>query len=536
MTTFSELAAIAAVGVGQRTRLPPAPERLTPFLPRGGEPEATPTEHAEPVSPDRSADDHGPGEPTDRQPVPAGPALAVDLLDRAAALSVVRAGTVPSPGARVVAAAPLDPRPPAPPAFVSALRQVRAETSPLRHADHRVKVQVEALGWLDRAGLRLPHDLIVEFLSETTTAVRTAAMPVLGLRGRWLVSLPGAPGAPPHPTDAHPWEYGVLDQQCAFLTGMRHRDPGAGRALVEERWTSAPGNARARYTRIIAGTATPGDEQFLDKALADRAADVREAAADGLLRLPDSAYVRRMEERVRRCVTWSDDKTLRIDPPPSDGTDLRPKLGGQERVTRMVRAVPPHRWPGLTGRTAIALLQAVQPEPAWDLASGLADSAIRWRDAALATELVAAGHVEAELVMLVPAADLGAALGTLVPAALKNGTDGHHVFESLPCPWPQPFAMSVAGWLADPPKATAQRLPASAWASLAFGIPPAVAGDWADWVRSQTAAAQSRVTSTDRAATIAASRILTMRSTLWQALQPAPTPPAAPTTDPTRSD
>ncbi|WP_028709445.1 DUF5691 domain-containing protein [Propionicicella superfundia] len=488
MTALDELSAVAAVGTGRRSTLPAVPQVAG-------------------VLPSRNPEER-----------------AFALLDAGAALAVVAKGAVEVPPGSPLAPAPPDAWPDPPAAFTAALRQLGSDGGPVADAASRSAVLVEAFGWMAARRLRLSHRLLPTFLTHPSADVRAGVVPVLGERGRWLVSVPGAPGAPDDRRIADdPWEHGTPAEQVAHLTLVRSTDPAAGLRLVTGIWSTTPAATRAQFALVIADTAGPADEDFLESCLSDRSAAVRAVAPQGLVRLPGSAYVSRMTARAADVFRSAAPGMVVTSPAPDEHDQLGAALSAQERITRLLGAVPPGAWPGLTGITASDLLRVAHADPALDLRPGLTTSALRHGDAALAAALVEAGAVHEGFAPFVPVDRLAAALDRLGAAAAAPDSGGSSLLERLPRPWPDPIARVVLARL-DASLPTARRFPDSVWRLLALATPASSADAWAAQLRAATIGHGAR-TRSNRTVLMAAA-ILTVRGALWRALPPATDPHA----------
>ena len=169
------------------------------------------------------------------------------------------------------------------------------------------------------AGYVLPAPLLPEMLDigSRTAALRPLVVPVLGARGRWLAGhradwrqAAGTPsgrdrrggadaGAGAGDQDgAEAWRVGTPGERRAYLAGLRERDPRAGRELLAAGWPREAKEERAALLGALARGLSADDEEFLEDALGDRAAEVREAARTLLAWLPGSAFSRRCAERA----------------------------------------------------------------------------------------------------------------------------------------------------------------------------------------------------------------------------------------------
>lgn len=490
MTDLDDLAAVAAVGTARRTSLPPLP-------------------HITDAVPTRSGD------------------LAVAALDAAAALTVVSRGAIGTTAESLTACSPeTQSEPPA--EFMSALRQVTGTTGGGVIGDYQTRVAVacEALGWMHDRDVRLPHREIVPLLQHPQAQVRRAARLVSGQRGRWLTALPGAPGDPPAPTPSiEEWTHGTSAQQLNYLTNLRAVDPQQAMELVAQQWKQSPAALRAEITTLIADNPQPTDEDFLENCLSDRAASVRSAAPPGLEKLPNSGYVGRMMDRIPALIQADVKGRVIVTPPAPDEHDqLGKKLTAQDRVTRVVAAIPPAGWKRATGLTATELLAAPGParsqkDPGYQLIPGLVHSAASHTDTDLAVALLEAGHIDARLSPYIPAAVMAGALAKAGHKALAKAGEWVRLLTEHPRPWPEEVSLAVTRTITSAPKLDA--IQAAVWAALAVAASPNTAAQCAEGVSARLA----RESQPKHGRMIAAATAtLTLRATLWRTLmtcQPA---------------
>ena len=177
--------------------------------------------------------------------------------------------------------------------------------------------------WLEgaaRAGRRVPARLLPRLLDlgSTSPALQTALCTVVGPRGRWL--------AGHH--DRWSWAAGeALDnleavqprfataakaERLALLEAVRSADPARGLDMLRSTWKSDPLAERALLLAVLAVGLSDNDEPFLEAALDDRSAGVRQVAVDLLGRLPASSRAARMAERLQALVQRT---TLTFAPP-----------------------------------------------------------------------------------------------------------------------------------------------------------------------------------------------------------------------------
>lgn len=273
---------------------------------------------------------------TDRRPLPpgdgtAGPGTAEEVLERAAVHTVrTRAGRRLGRGVPLPRAA-ADPRPPVSPRAAELLAEH------ILDGGHGARLPE----WLELAaasGRRLPPHLLPPVLdrAEREPWLREHAAVLAGPRGRWLAEhveprwvflrqeATGVAGE-----DA--WRYGTAGDRRRFLRGLRGRDPEAARRLLAAAWPrEAPGD-RAAFIQTFETGLSDDDEPFLEAALDDRHREVRQKAADLLLRLPRSRLAARMAERGAPCLSRDGNRLVAV--PPRECDEAAQRDG--------VRAVPP---------------------------------------------------------------------------------------------------------------------------------------------------------------------------------------------------
>jgi hypothetical protein len=251
----------------------------------------------------------------------ADPAAA--LLDAAALLTVARRA-----GVRLAACPPLPPGDPGDStqrelstAGARVLARFTGGDRPRGSAANATGVVGDLLTAMRKAGYVLPAPLLPALLdlAGRTPVLRPAVAPVLGSRGRWLArhradwqevadAAPGGPAGPralggrPAPDDPEVWRVGRPAERRGYLARLRDRDPGAGRELLADGWARESKEDRAELLGMLGRGLSPDDEEFLENALGDRAAEVRAAARRLLGRLPGSAFTRRAALRAADAV------------------------------------------------------------------------------------------------------------------------------------------------------------------------------------------------------------------------------------------
>jgi hypothetical protein len=166
------------------------------------------------------------------------------------------------------------------------------------------RLQQHALQRLAARGWRLPVRLLplALDLGRCSQALREPLLGVLGERGSWLARQRAdwrfASGVGDTASDEQRWALGSLEQRREWLLRQRRATPGAARERLAAEWFALPARERAELLGVLAQQLAAEDEPWLASLLADRSREVRQVAAGLLLRLPDSAFVRRAGERL----------------------------------------------------------------------------------------------------------------------------------------------------------------------------------------------------------------------------------------------
>ncbi|MCK6482792.1 MAG: DUF5691 domain-containing protein [Phycisphaerae bacterium] len=196
--------------------------------------------------------------------------------------------------------APAESRPCCSPAAADVLREILRGDYPM--------LRGEALRRLDAGGRRLPPELLPAALALDRNELRELARPVLGHRGVWLARLNPAwrwaadaasdAADAPTPDDAQRWNEGTFDERLRALVRARQVEPARARQWLADAWPRERAEDRAAFLTALRTSLSPDDEPFLEQALTDRAASVRDVAAEILPLLPASGFVRRMIARA----------------------------------------------------------------------------------------------------------------------------------------------------------------------------------------------------------------------------------------------
>ena len=161
----------------------------------------------------------------------------------------------------------------------------------------------EWLALAARADLLAPPEALPGLLNlgASKSEFRETVLPVLGERGRWLATqnpewawVSGAAGE-----SEDVWHVGERPARLLFLQRLRRTNPARARELLAGTWQAETPEDRAAFLAAFEAGLTLDDELLLESALDDKRKEVRKAAAALLARLPGSALVKRMLERVK---------------------------------------------------------------------------------------------------------------------------------------------------------------------------------------------------------------------------------------------
>src|SRR5262249_25971781 len=152
------------------------------------------------------------------------------------------------------------------------------------------------------AQCRVPHRLLPSLLDAAAAKkeLRPVVSAVVDERGRWLMQFNSrwkfASSSSVAVEDV--WLEGNRQQRSEILRSVRDQEPAKARVLVESSWKDDAADERAEWVGQMLVGLDATDEPFLESCLDDRSSKVREAAADLLARLPESAFVQRMVQRT----------------------------------------------------------------------------------------------------------------------------------------------------------------------------------------------------------------------------------------------
>jgi hypothetical protein len=273
----------------------------------------------------------------------------------------------------------------------------------LLEGNHRALLP-EWLAALDVRGRRVAEAMLPDLLElgRAQPDLRTAILPALGARGRWLAAQnPDWSYASSEFTVVcaeldeeqlkTEWETGSRAARLTLLREVRNVAPALARELVAATWAGEKADDRAAFLETYEAGLSMDDEPFLEGALDDRSKEVRRAAAALLARLPAARLAVRMFERMQPLLVWAGGEKprmlgLRPGQPARidvtlpgvcdkamirDGVEPKPPRGRNfgERVwwvVQMLACVPPSHWSQAWRRSPAEIVAATIASEWWN--------------------------------------------------------------------------------------------------------------------------------------------------------------------------
>lgn len=214
---------------------------------------------------------------------------------------------------------------------------------------------LESLLLLTQAQQLVPPNLLPLLLDKAKENPNLlAVLPAcIGARGRWLLQLnPSWKNlAYTEPLEGT-LELLTKNEHIAFLVSLRYQSPEEVLPYFAKLFKTENSIVRVQLMDIFSIYLSSTDASFLESCLTDASKEVRRKAIAYLCRLPDSAYIQRMQARLAALVNNSDWKKITL---PSLDAGLKEDLvdinykdweaSEQEYLlTRIIAATPPQYW------------------------------------------------------------------------------------------------------------------------------------------------------------------------------------------------
>lgn len=299
-----------------------------------------------------------------------------------------------------------------------------------------------------RAGVRVHHGALVRLLSFATTnrELRPAVTPVLDSRGVWLARQNAdwswaSEGPAAEVVDDDEWRTQRTEQRATTLRVLRSADPAHARSLLESTWGSDGAAARAELLRALGVGLSVDDEPFLERALDDRAAGVREVAYLLLDRLPSSARAERLGRLLEPLISTTGlvRKKVHVElPADADGAAARDGLVKAARgvsrrglwLQRLAAGAPFETWTRATGLDPKTIVTTLDDE---DALRGLRAAATGRADETWCRALLERDW-DSLLARCLPPEEVGALVVARLPE-MKNLAELTALLRSAPGPW-----------------------------------------------------------------------------------------------------
>lgn len=318
-------------------------------------------------------------------------------------------------------------------------------------------------------------------LGKAKADLREPILTVLGERGRWLATqLSEWSWVAGETQDESIWQTGEPAARLMFLRKLRQSDPAKARELLAAVWEQEQPDERSAFVQALSVNLGPEDEAFLESALDDKRKEVRRRSADLLIRLPESALVKRMQERLLPLLKFTPGEAgsilklkkgtkaaLEITLPTEcnkamqrDGIDVKPPQGIGEKawwLVQMLKAVPLKFLEQTCAASPEQIVEgALQTEWRKQLIEAWCESAIRQEDLAWCRVLVEQALKDARiddwsrLLLVLPQAERDQRVETLfteqnlrdriyrvLDLFMEHGSEG----------WSANFSRRVIAWL-----------------------------------------------------------------------------------------
>ncbi len=309
-------------------------------------------------------------------------------------------------------------------------------------------------------------------LGQAKESLREMILPMLGERGHWLAGQQSEWSWMTGETlEESVWQTGEPEARLMLLQKLRASDSAKARELLAVTWKEEEPEERGAFIQVLGKNLSLEDEAFLEGALDDKRKEVRKKAADLLAQIPDSALVKRMQERLQPLLKFKPAEegsilklkkgtkaSLEINLPiecskvmQRDGIEAKPpaKEIGERAwwLAQMLGCVPPSYWRAQWGCTSADYYAAAMgTEFKKALHLGLQEAAVRYKDIELAESFFAedAGRVTPNLWSVMPIERRERYLSQWLESPTGFGTE--LLFESLH-DWSADFSRAVLKWM-----------------------------------------------------------------------------------------
>ncbi|MFQ5446712.1 MAG: DUF5691 domain-containing protein [Saprospiraceae bacterium] len=226
----------------------------------------------------------------------------------------------------------------------------------------------EFLRHADKCGRYLPPEHLPELMNRhDVTALWPAIEPLLGGRGRWLLAQHPDWGKRLAPAAGFDWYTGEREERLALLRHLRETAPEQALELLRTTWDEEDYRRKAAFLEALGTGLSMSDEPFLEACLGEGRKEVRQAAAELLVRLPESGLAGRMYRRAAACFVFKKNALHVSIPGEMDGEAARDGIlkihpgwpGGRKAgyLGQVVSVVPPGRWESFFDKKPTVILK-----------------------------------------------------------------------------------------------------------------------------------------------------------------------------------
>lgn len=219
----------------------------------------------------------------------------------------------------------------------------------------------EFLNALAQIKHRLPEETLPQILEKCKKQpdLWQVVQPSIGERGHWLLEQNPKWAILLKIPQQEDWAIGSHTKRLKLLTQLRKDKSPVALTLLESTWAEEAANHKVDFLKIMEINLSKLDELFLNKLLDARQKEVRQSAAFLLARIPDSALILRMFERVKSYIlikkgSFQKEKLEITLPEDCDDSMLRDGInprsqwfrGGLKasRLGQMITMIPPKYW------------------------------------------------------------------------------------------------------------------------------------------------------------------------------------------------
>lgn len=214
----------------------------------------------------------------------------------------------------------------------------------------------EFVKYLSQTKYRAPAEMLPEIIENQLSSGKAFLEfeKIIGRRGAWLMRQNPAWHRHLPLDDVELWATGNEAERLAVLRFLRDKYPELAVEMLLQSWHKEPVKNKTAFLEVLAENTSAGDETFLETCLDEKNEEVRALAAMLLAKIPTSAFVQRLSERLKKYVYFTSEQ-LEVNPPEAtDAAGLRDTLFGEIKsvrqgmraawLTRMVAFLPPAMW------------------------------------------------------------------------------------------------------------------------------------------------------------------------------------------------